>query len=255
MNGIIIHAISEVLRNVLWSGQGFKSQQCCHYQAGPRIEDLFAPIPLVVLDGAVTHPSSMLSHRATEGRQHYQILLSASYLYMLPVVLSGLCESLKSRCSSAQQKMPENTRVKGKADLVKARWQSRGWSDLHLLSIFPRNGTLWPALSKAEVALQDRKVTINLRSCPCTSVIFHYFVSSFTPNHDHFHNGNFSANVTMKLPMAIASWVYRTVRVLKWKTFSKTIQLKGLLLPEWYRPLLCHYTRSQTSCYPLLHFL
>lgn len=131
MNGIIIHATSEVLRNVLWSGQGFKSQQHCNYQADPHIEDLFLPIPLVVLDGTVTHPSSMLSHTATEGGQHYQILLSVSYLYRLPVVLSGLCESLKSRCSSAQQKMPENTRGKGKADLVKPCCQSRGWPDLH----------------------------------------------------------------------------------------------------------------------------
>lgn len=95
---------------------------------------------------------------------------SVSYLYMLPVVLSGLCESLKSRCFSTQQKMPENTRGEDKADLVKACCQSLGCPDLHLLLIFPRNGTLWPALSKANDALQDGKVTMNLRSCPCFSV-------------------------------------------------------------------------------------
>lgn len=122
VKGIIIHAISKVLRNFLWSGQEFKTQQCCNHPTDPRTEDLFLLISLVVLDGTVIHPSSMLSYTVTEGRQHYQISLCVSHLYMLPVVLSGLSESLKSRCFSAQQKMPENTKGKGKADLVKARF-------------------------------------------------------------------------------------------------------------------------------------
>jgi len=168
VNGIIIQAISKVQRNFLWSGQGFKSQQCFNHPTHPPIEDLFLSISLVVLEGTVTHPNSMLSHTATEGRQHYQISLCVSYLYMLPVVLSGLCESLKSRCFSAQQKMPENTRGKRKANLVKAWCQSLGCPDL--LSIFPRNGTLWPALTKVEDILQDGKVTVNLRFCPCFPV-------------------------------------------------------------------------------------
>lgn len=91
------------------------------------------------------------------------------YLCMLPAVLSGLCGSLKSRCSSAQQKMPENKRGQGKADPVKTCCQSLGCPDLHWLSVLPRLGALWPALSKA-VTPQDGKVTMNLKSCPCFSV-------------------------------------------------------------------------------------
>lgn len=34
----------------------------------------------------------------------------------------------------------------------------------------------------------------------------------------------------MKLPMAIVSWAYQTVKVIKLKTFLKTIQLKGSIV-------------------------
>lgn len=124
---------------------------------------------LVVLAGTVTCPSPILSHTATEGRTHAQLLPCEPYLCMLPAVPSGLCGSLKSRCSSAQQKMPENKRGQGKADPVKTCCQSLGCPDLHWLSVLPRTGTLWPALSKAD-APQDGRVTMNLKSCPCFSV-------------------------------------------------------------------------------------
>lgn len=108
-------------------------------------------------------------HTVTQGKTQSQLQLHEPYLCMLPAVLSGLCGSLKSRCFSAQQKTPGNKRGQGEADPVKTCCQPLGCPDLQWLSIFPRTGTLWPALSKAD-GPQDGKVTRNLRSCPCFSV-------------------------------------------------------------------------------------
>lgn len=216
---------------------------------------------LVLLAGTITCPSPILSHTATEGRTHSQLLLSELYLCMLPAVLSGLCGSLKSRCFSAQQKMPENKRGQGKADPVKTCCQSLGCPDLHWLSVLTRTGTLWPALSKAE-APQDGEVTTNLRSCPCFSVqhskkfpitLFLLFITIMTIfiinwPFQCLHNNEAFNGCFWSIQDSEHSW-----KQLNWK-YSPWKQ-KGLSLPELYRLLLCHYTRSQTSCYPLLHFL
>lgn len=123
VSGIIIHT------------HGFKSQQCCNLPTHPCIEDLFLLISLVVLDNARTAPRCH-----TQLQKESNIIRSAvSYLCMPPVVLSGLCESLKSKCFSAQQKMPENTKGKDKADLVKECCQFLGCLDLHLFLVSPRN--------------------------------------------------------------------------------------------------------------------
>lgn len=165
--------------------------------------------------------SPTLSHTAPEGRTHSQLLLCEPYLCMLPAVLSGLCESLKSRCFSVQQKMPENKRGQGKADPVKTCCQSLGCPDPHWLSVLPRIGTLWPSSSKAEDAPPDGKVTMTLRSCPYISMqnskkfpitlflLLAKIMTIFTII------CCFSAYTTMKLSMAIVSGVYRTVNILK----------------------------------------
>lgn len=124
----------------------------------------------------------MLPHTATGGRKYYQIFFYVSYLCMLPVVLSRLCGSLKSRCFSAQQKMPDKT--KGKSNgLVNAHSQSLGCSDLQLLSSFPGTFEQNRGHSSRWRSYHEAKVS-SLLYCPVLQVISHCMASSLTQNHN-----------------------------------------------------------------------
>lgn len=160
VNGIVIPVTYKNPRNFLWLGHGFKSSNAATAQ--------------LVLAGTVSCPSPILSHTATGGRTHSQLLLCEPYLCMPPAVLSGLCGSLKSRCFSARQKMPENKRGQGKADPVKTCCQSQGCPDLLWLA------NNWNTVASSEQSTRSsrwksyyKSEVLSLLFCPAFQGIFH----------------------------------------------------------------------------------
>lgn len=134
----------------------------------PCIEAQFLLISLLVISDIVTHPSSMLSYTATERRQHHQITLClTSTCFQLSCQNFAYLGNpsvfqFNRRCLRTQEE---------KAKQIKACYQPLGYPNIYLPSVSRKNETPWLDFQiKRKDTLQDRKVTVNLRSGPCLSV-------------------------------------------------------------------------------------
>lgn len=212
VNGIVIHAIHKSPRNLLWSGHGFESQQCCNCPAGPCCST----------GGTGWHRNLSQPHIVTHSYRGKDTVSPTSACFQLSCqdfadLWNPGVFQLNRRCLRTKKDKAKQIQLKRAAN----HWAALTCTGSQFCQGLEHCDQIWAK----QILFKMKKLPqiLNPVLAFLSSIPRNFPLLYFCQNPDHFHN-------KLAISVPVQQWSFQWLLFLEstgqW-TFLKTIQLKG----------------------------